>query len=281
MIKKFFNTFILFVFILMQPCYALDFDVSVDEEIRKNYNPSKLEIESLPPLPKTTPSKNTNYGSSKPVNKLPALTQPTQKPVISQVNRSNAIRLPFGTKFKVKSLQAMSDSTRTGTRVSFSSMFSINKTLYQIPAGTVFHGVILDSHTPQITGNGGLIVLKIDSMNYKGRNISLNAKITKVNSKHIFINNIKGKHTYWKNVAKQVKKGDNFYKKSRRASAKLSGNPIGTILSPIPTIAGIVVYTVNLAGSPVIGLFATGGRLSIPSGSEFEIKVIEDAYLPY
>ena len=33
------------------PVYSLELDMSIDEEIRKNYNPSKLELDALPPLP--------------------------------------------------------------------------------------------------------------------------------------------------------------------------------------------------------------------------------------
>ena len=38
---------------------ALELDTSVDEEIRKHYNPSQIEKDLLPPLPKTAPSQTT------------------------------------------------------------------------------------------------------------------------------------------------------------------------------------------------------------------------------
>ena len=279
-----YNLFVLAFFVLVagMPSFALDFDVSVDEEIRKNYNPSKLEMDNLPPLPRVKPSNadNTNYTGTKPVNKLPQLSTPTQSPVITAIDRSTARVLPWGTKFTVKSLQGLSDSMRPGTRVSFVSIKPVTKKYIMIPEGTIFHGEVVDSHYPQKTGNGGLIVIKIDSINFKSKNISINAKITKANYKKIFVNNIKGKRQYWKNVSKQVNKGENFYRKTRRASAKLSNNPVGTIISPIPTVVGMGTYAINLVGSPVVGLFGTGGRVSIPAGSQFEIKLVEDAYLP-
>ena len=263
--------------------FALDFDVSVDDEIRKNYNPSKLELESLPPLPKVNPTsdvRGANYGSVKRANQLPALSKPIEKPIISAIDRTTALKLPYGTKFKVKSLQGLSDSTREGSRISFSSVNSVTKSYVTIPQGTVFHGVVENSHNPQISGNGGLLVLKIDSMNYNGKNVSVNAKITKVNNKKVFINNVKGKRLYWHNVAKQVDKGDKFYKKTRRVSAKLSSNPIGTIISPIPTVIGMGTYAINFVGAPVAAIFSRGGRISIPMGTVFEIKLIESAYIP-
>ena len=90
---------------------------------------------------------------------------------------------------------------------------------------------------------------------------------------------MKGKRTYWSGVAKQIDKGENFYKKTRRTSSKLADNPVGILISPIPVLTGMVVYAVNLVGSPVFALWSKGGRISIPAGSEFEIKLLEDVYL--
>ena len=86
---------------------AFELDTSVDDEIRKNYNPSALEL-SLPALPKvaptqvTTPSKTTTTTT-------PPKTQPTYqttKPQIivknmpnSKIDKSTAIRIKKGTKF--------------------------------------------------------------------------------------------------------------------------------------------------------------------------------------
>ena len=180
----------------------------------------------------------------------------------------------------MRSQQGISDSIRVGSRLSFVSQRPVNQTFVTVPQGTVFHGEVIDSHNPQISGNGGLLVLRIDSMNYQGKNVPIDAKITKVNHKNVYITNIKGKRQYWRNVAKQVNKGDRFYKKTRRTSAKLSGNPFGTIISPIPTIIGMGTYAVNFVGSPIIALFGKGARISLPAGTEFEIKLINEAYLP-
>ncbi len=265
--------------------WALEFDLSVDEEIRKNYNPSKLELEGLPPLPNIKPtnpapqSNPTPQTVTKPQVPKNTLTPADKKPVITKIDKSTAIRLKKGTKFKVRSYQTISDSTREGTRISFVSQNPVTQRYVTIPQGTVFKGEIADSHTPQKTGNGGLIVLEIDSMVYKGSTIRLNAKITKVGKKKIFLNNIKGKRLYWKGVAKQIDKGEKFYKKTRRTSAKLADNPVGILVSPVPTVTGMALYAVNFVGSPFLALFSEGGRITIPAGTEFEIKLIEDAFL--
>ena len=39
------------------------------------------------------------------------------------------------------------------------------------------------------------------------------------------------------------------------------------------------IYSINLVGSPIFAIWAKGSRISIPAGSEFEIKLLEDVYL--
>lgn len=290
--KKIFS---LFVATLLFPshCFAFELDTSVDEEIRKNYNPSALE-QNLPALPKTAPSQSaTTKTTATTTNKTTPVvpkTQPVSQPSKPQLvikkmdndykfDKSTAIRIKKGTKFRVKSNCVISDYQREGTRVSFTSIKPVTQRYITINEGTRFNAVVEDSHLPQFTGNGGLIVLMVDGIVVNGSTKSVHAKITKANMKKVFLNNIKGKRGYIKGVSRQVDKGENFYKKTRRTSTKLADNPVGLIISPIPTVFGAVVYAVNLVGSPVFAIWAKGSRISIPAGSEFEIKLLEDVYL--
>lgn len=280
------NLFLIFIalLILASSAFAFELDESVDDEIRRNYNPSALE-NNLPALPKTAaPSKPVSTTPSAP--KTLPVTQPA-KPQIGvkklpneyKYDKSTAIRIPKGTKFKVKSSAYLSDSTRVGSRFTFTTLQPVTKRYVTIPAGTVFNAVVTNSHPPQATGNGGLLEITVDGMNYQGRTRYAQGKVTKANNKKVFVNNIKGKRQYWKGVANQIDKGDNFYKKTRRTSNKLANNPVGVILAPFPTIVGMGVYAVNFVGSPIFSIGSKGGRLSIPTGSEFEIKLQDDIYL--
>lgn len=289
--------FLCVMFGVMMPSLALELDLSVDEEIRKNYNPSKLEQESLPPLPKTAaPSKTvttkpkatstTTTTTSAPPKTTPVVSEPARKKVNKNLPGTTltqddftAIKIKKGTKFRLKSNNLVSDYLREGAKVSFTSLTPVYQRYVTIPAGTVFTASVVDSHLPQITGNGGLVELKIETVQFRGRTYSAHGKVTKANHKKIFINNIKGKRQYWKGVANQVEKGHKFYKKTRETSKKLADNPVGVIISPIPTVVGVVAYVVNFAGSPVFSIGYKGGRVSIPAGSEFEIKLQENVYL--
>ena len=276
---------LIFLILFVLPAQAFELDPSVDEEIRKNYNPSAIE-DKLPALPKTSPNQSSSSYTPPPKN-LPSTDNSKitggvkNLPSYSNVDKSTAIRLKRGTKFRVKSNSYLADTTQVGTRVSFVTIAPVYQKFVTVPAGTTLYGTVIDSHLPQIAGNGGLIEVLVDGVAYKGQNYLSNGKVTKANHKKIFFNNIKGKHQYWKGVSNQVGKGQNFYQKTRRASSKLSNNPITNIISPIPTIFGAGVYFVNLVGSPIIAVGTKGGRISIPAGSEFEFKLRDDVYLQY
>lgn len=284
MIKKLIYLFIFLIATLS--CQAFELDTSVDDEIRRNYNPSAIE-QSLPALPKVAPSQNTQPTTVQAPPKTQPVIQPAKPQVVvkklptSQIDKSTAIRIPKGTKFKVRSSAYLSDSTRVGSRLSFTTLMPVTKRYVTIPTGTVFDAVVTNSHSPQASGNGGLLEIAVDGMRYNGRTYYSQGKITKANHKKIFVNNIKGKRQYWKNVGKQIDKGQKFYKKARNVSNNLTDNPITLIVAPVPTIVGLGAYAMNLVASPLIAIPAKGGRISIPAGSEFEIKLQDDIYLEY
>lgn len=291
-IKNISTIFLVFM-LFATPVFALELDTSVDDEIRRTYDPSKLE-QTLPSLPKTSPSQSVQTSqpvkTTQPQPSAPPKTLPVSQEAKPQLgvksfqneykyDKSTAIRIKKGTKFRVKSNSVISDYLKEGAKVTFSSVKPVTQRYITVPAGTKFTAVVEDSHQPQMSGNGGLVVLMVESITVNGQTRSVHGKITKANMKKIFFNNMKGKRAYWSGVAKQIDKGENFYKKTRRTSSKLADNPVGILISPIPVVTGMVVYAVNLVGSPVFALFSKGERISIPAGSEFEIKLLEDVYL--
>lgn len=290
--KDIISTIFIIFMLFATPVFALELDTSIDDEIRRTYDPSKLE-QSLPALPKTAPTQQNTVPKTSQTTQAPQTvpkslpSTPAAKPQLGvkklpneyKFDKSTAIRIKKGTKFRVKSNSVISDYLKEGARVSFTTIKPVTQRYITVMEGTKFTAVVEDSHLPQMTGNGGLIVLMVDSITVNGQTRSVHGKITKANLKKIFFNNIKGKRQYWKGVANQIDKGENFYKKTRRTSSKLADNPVGVIISPIPTITGIVVYAVNFVGSPLFAIWSKGGRISIPAGSEFEIKLLEDVYL--
>ena len=298
--KKFLCPVFAFLICAM-PAYCLELDMSVDEEIRKHYNPSQLELDTLPPLPdtpktvvqpdvqssKTTTPVQPAASSNSPPKTLPAVDTSSR---VGRVHKTlprtdasadafTAIKINQGTKFKVVSKTKVSSWTPEGARMSFVSLAPVTRRYITIPQGTVFKAVVEESHPPQGTGNGGLIVIRADQMIFKGRTYYINAKITKANNKKIFFNNIKGKRGYLKGIANSVQPGKRFYKKAMRGTSKLAQNPWTLILTPFTAVAGVVVYGVNIVGSPVFAMFSKGGNITIPAGTQYEIKLLEDVYM--
>lgn len=272
--------------LVVNTALALELDMSIDEEIRKKYDSSKLENTVLPPLPKidnsqnkTTPINNTTTQQITSIPKVTPTYTTEVRPQITPADKKAAIKIFRWTTFETKSNQKINNWLSVGSSVSFTTTAPVYKKNITIPTGTIFKGTITDVHKPQATGNGGLVVIKITSMTFNGKTYQVNAKITKANAKNIYLNNIKGQRQYWANAGKQVDKGEAFYQRARKTSTKLANNPIGIIISPIPTIVGVAGYTVSTAISPITSIFAKGGNVSIPTGSSFEIRLNESAYI--
>ena len=253
--KKIISIFLLLIMFNMS-VFAEEFDTSIDEQIRKEYN---LEESSLPKLPSTVPTATVE------IPKTPAYN-PTGK----------TYTLKSGTKISLVSASAISDRMSKGTRISFSAQsgFSTKEGII-IPAGTTFKGVIINSHTPQLSGNGGLVELSINEIYYNGIKSNIDTKVSIANAKKVFFGNIKGKRSYWKNFGKSVDRGAKVYNATEKVSNHISKYPVINILSFIPILGGALIYCVNFVASPVCALFSKGGSVSIPSGTIFELKITQ------
>lgn len=269
---------ILILNLLLAPAYGYDFDVSVDDHIKKKYDTSKLEQDVLNNKvhPVQNNSKSNNVTKSVPDANLDYAPAPL---VITKADRTYSKKISGGTLFNVKSNKGLTGYTTKGSVVSFTSVDNVYKKNVTIPAGTKFTGVVTNSHPAQRTGNGALISIKLTSMTYNGENYKINGKITKVKPKKVFFNKIKGERKYLTGVENQIDKGKKFYNKTRNVSSKMADNPVLVILSPLPSVAGLAGYAGCTILSPVTALTTRGGNLSIPSGSTFEIKLTDKVYV--
>jgi len=287
--KKFITSFLLLV-LFSCPVFAETIwaDDSVNDIIIKQYDANALRDEYLPALPDSL--KNEGKASSNIPKVDPPKSVPTQNKTVVQtrpqsgsqktikpLNKSDYVFVKKGTKFRLRIEQPINDSAGIGSKVYFTSLYpEVNKYI-TIPAGTRFVGTVQDAHMPQISANGGLLVISVDEFIYKGRSYPIESKVIMVGNKRIFQNNIKGKHTYWKSVAKSTKPGRKFYSKSWRVTKKFAGDGLEIILTPITFVSGVTVLAANTVASPAIALFSKGGRLFINKGTRFQIKLLEDA----
>lgn len=272
----------------------MNFDTSIDDDIRRQYNPSKLEQESaLPALPKNLDEKSYDIeipkvapkkiqSPTKPISQISKAQPAKIKPQIAsaaKIAKGTQAVLKSGTKIRVKGLTGISDRTKKGTKLSFVSKYPVSTTYFTIPMGTTFYGKIADSHTPQLTGNGGLISIKITAMSVRGETYPINGYISKANYKNIFFNNIKGERKYMKSMVKSTKPGRHFFGKMMRVSANLIGDGSSAILSPFSVLFGVAAVGANTLASPALAIFYKGGSIYIPEGADFEIRLGQDTYI--
>lgn len=284
---------ILFFTIFIQPCIAIEADDSVDEIIKRTYN---AESSSLPKLPKTSPKsiESLNFLD----NNSPALSNPAEenKPVrninpIVNSKEVNAPKIPqkvnvrtakigWGKKVNVKFNTNVSDRSAKGARVAFISQAPIFTKAITLPSGTVFYGTVVNSHSPQMLGNGGLLSIKIDYVVYSGKTSYCEGNLIAVNHKKVLFNNIKGNNGYFGGIAKITKPARVFYSKSLRTTKKLADGP-GIILTPFTYLPGALFLVCDSAVSPFIALFHKGERVYISKGTTATIKLTSPIYIEY
>lgn len=283
-LKRFLNLFLIFN-LVSAPVWAYSLDTSVDEEIRKNYNPSKIEQDTLPSLPQNlkeepntvevnryTSEYKTQSQSYQPVKTAPHYTSKVS------VDGNYAV-FKKGTKFKTKLMSGISDRTSRGTSVRLMNKYPVSTTYFTIPIGAIFEGTVVRSHPPQFTGNGGHILLRIDKVIINDVSYSLSARVIEANYKNIFFNSMKGQRKYVKNMFSSMRPGFQYFKRMSSTAARLLNDGGAAFWSPFPFAAGILVLGANVMVSPALAVFSKGGPMYLRGGSNIEIKLSQDALI--
>lgn len=277
--KKFKKQLILTIIssLLSMPVLAIELDTSIDDTIRKNYNPNKIEEDNeLPPLPAIIKNQPQQQQAKKAQTQAQAAIQMQSIPNKTKVTYAV---LKKGTKISLKLLTNVSDRSREGTSVSFVSLYPVSTTYFTIPMGTKFTGKIVNTHGPQFTGNGGLIVMQLDSMQVNEEVQQVNGYVTKVNDKYIFFNNIKGQRKYVKSMLQSMKPGRHFMTKMLRITGNLAADGSSIVLTPFSLMAGVIGLGGNIMISPALALFYKGNPVRVNSGSELDVKLSQDVYI--
>lgn len=262
-----YSALLLSLLLITNHAFAFDLDETVDDEIRKNYG---TQEENLPALPAITKHLETTKTAD---------VKPSTPPVTYPVYKGGNIKIKKGTTINVASTSNISDWQTSGTSVKFKTKQPIYGKNYTIPASTVFNGEVIESHQPQITCNGGLVVIRVNSMIYKGQTVPVNAYITRANDKKIFLNNIKGERKYLKTMWQKGNWGRTLFSRMLTLTVNLGGEGSTFILSPFPLAYGTICLGANAITSPFCAFFSKGGHVSIPAGRAFKIKLLDDVMI--
>lgn len=189
-----------------------------------------------------------------------------------------AVRLAKGRKFDVKSLQAMSVKTKSGTLVSFESVYPEHLFLSKEPSKLLFTGEILKNNPPGKAGSSGTIKIQIQKVKIDNVTYPISAFISKMNDKGVHFNNLALDSLYLANLLNTANNGtitiDKVYKDPCEASNCLTG--INTAARPLYFLAGAALQMADLLLSPIIALLQPGKNIFIPENTQFEIKLDED-----
>lgn len=276
--------------IFTSPCFAIEADDSIDAVIKQKYNAGES---TLPKLPKTSPesiqSKNfldvpTTTTNPAPTIKNEPPTAPVQTGVTApkvptKVNVRSA-KIPWGKKINVKFNNYVSDKATKGTKVVFVSQAPLITKNITLPTGTVIYGTVVNSHSPQMLGNGGLLSIKAEYITYQGKTSYCEGNIVALNHKQVLFNNIKGKNGYTKAVSKITKPARTFHAKSKKVSNKVWNSPVG-ILAPVIMVPSWLFSVGDYATAPFIALFHKGYNVSVQKGTTATIKFTEPVYIEY
>jgi len=189
--------------------------------------------------------------------------------------------LAKGVQIRAVNQSKITDYMLEGQTIVFSTTQEIFTSRHKLPKGTKLTARIVSAHKPQLACNGGLIGVRIVSVNAYGYNQPINAGIIKVKTDRIHFSNLKGEHNYLKTTCKKAKWGQNMYKKWSKTSHQLASKGAGVIIAPFPYIGGCVLAAASTVSSPVTALLGRGGHLTIPANTTFTIKMYDDAKLRY
>ena len=112
-----------------------------------------------------------------------------------------------------------------GSRVVFVSQAPLVTKNITLPTGTVIYGTVVNAHSPQMLGNGGLLSIKAEYITYKGKTSYCEGNIVALNHKQVLFNNIKVKMVIQKRSQKLPSPQELFIPNQKKFITKFGTAP--------------------------------------------------------
>lgn len=202
----------------------------------------------------------------------------SQKKKNIQYNYKNyrTVLLPKGIQLRVINESKISDYLLEGQKIVFLTTQEFKTAGLTVPKNTKLIARVEDSHKPQLSCNGGLVGVKFVAIDLNGRSQNIEGKIIKLKTDNVYFSNLKGEHTYMKNVCKKAKWGQKKFNQYSKTSHKLANEGPKVIIAPFPYLAGCALAAASTLSSPATALLAKGGHLTIPPKTVFTMKFCSD-----
>lgn len=191
----------------------------------------------------------------------------------------NAVKVEKGTTFKVRSLEAMDSDTPLGTIINFKSQTPEALLPDEEPSEIIFSGEVIENNPPRLAGRSATIKLAIKQIKVNNITYPTVAYISKMGKKRALGGALAGAPIYADNLANLANQGTITIDRVYKNPCEYDNCITSTVVKPFYYLGGALLQLADLMVAPVICLFKSGTKISIPAETAFEIKLDENLSL--
>lgn len=190
-----------------------------------------------------------------------------------------AVKIDKGTTFKVRSLEAMDSDTPLGTIINFKTQNPESLIPEEEPSEVMFSGEVVENNPPRLAGRSATIKLAIRQVKVNNITYPAVAYISKMGEKRAMGGMLAGMPIYADNLANLANQGTITIDRVYKNPCEYDDCITSTVVKPFYYLGGAVLQLADLMVAPVICLFKSGTKISIPAKTAFEIKLDENLSL--
>lgn len=187
------------------------------------------------------------------------------------------IKLEKGRRFTVVSEQNLNNNIASGIPVRFESVQNEYLAYNKRPSKIVFHGIIESTSKPKMIGKSGTIKIQLNKITIDKITYPVEALISKMNNKNVYMGTLSGAPSYWGNLADAANAG------VIHSTIKDPCGPdvcnLSTYKKPFLFFGAAALQAADLLLSPIVALGKRGNDVDIPLNTYFEIKLDKDLYV--
>ena len=187
------------------------------------------------------------------------------------------IKLEKGRRFTVISEQNLNNNIANGISVKFESVQNEYLAYNKRPAKITFHGVVEKTSRPRIVGKSGTIKIQLNKITIDKITYPVEALISKMNNKNVYLSTLTGTPNYWVNLADAANSG--VIHSTIKDPCGVDTCSLTSYKKPFIFFGAATLQVADLLLSPFVALGKRGNDVDIPLNTYFEIKLDKDLYV--